>query len=140
MEQWATKEEIVAARERMEESHPDWRRPAAYGLGVHRDGVTVFTRVNQNGNYLPAIVLARVTGHTRGTFSYPVSAGQLETAVDELSPAAACTDLDHPNLHHWHQVLEDVRENGGQAVAVFVGDLSDPPADEHDAALRAALR
>lgn len=140
MEQWDTKEEIVAARERLEESHHDWRRPAAYGVGVYRDGATEFTRVNQNGNYLPAVILARVTGHTRGTLSHPMSVGQLEAAVDDLSPAEACTELDHPNLHHWREVLTDVRENGGQIIAVFVGGLSDPPADEHDSALRAALR
>src|SRR5699024_12297742 len=73
MEQWDTKEKIAAARERLEESHHDWRRPAAYGVGVYRDGATEFTRVNQNGNYLPAVILARVTGHTRGTSSHPVS-------------------------------------------------------------------
>lgn len=140
VEQWATKEEIIAVRERLEESHPDWRRPAAYAVGVHRDGRTEFTLTNQGGNYLPAVILARVVRHTRGTQSYPMSIDQLNTAVEELRPAEACTHFDHPNLHHWRELRDDVATRGGQLVAVFVGDLSDPPADEYDAALRAALR
>lgn len=140
VEQWATKEEIIAVRERLEESLPDWRRPAAYAVGVHRDGRTEFTLTNQGGNYLPAVILARVVRHARGTQSYPMSLDQLSTAVEELRPAEACTHFEHPNLHHWRELREEITTRGGQLVAVFVGDLSDPPVDEHDAALRAALR
>lgn len=68
-----------------------------------------------------------------------MSADQLETAIAELEPAEACAGLDHPNLYHWRELRTEVAERGGQLVAVFVADLDDPPADEHDAALRGAL-
>ncbi|RKS09950.1 hypothetical protein DFP74_5695 [Nocardiopsis sp. Huas11] len=139
MEQWATKEEIIAARERMEASHPGWERPAAFAVGVVRDGETSFGLTNAGGNYFPAIVLARAVGHASGTATYPLSRGQLETAVAELSPAEACTEFRHPNLVHWRELLDEVADRGGQFVAVFVGDLDDPPVDEHDRALRAAV-
>jgi hypothetical protein len=139
MEQWATKEEIVAVRERLEATHPGWARPAAFAVGLVRDGGTSFGLTNAGGNYLPAVVLARVVGHGSGTATYPLSREQLETAVAELSPAEACTDFQHPNLLHWRELLDETAERGGQFVAVFVGDLDDPPVDQHDRALRAAL-
>lgn len=140
MEQWATKEEIIAVRERLESTHANWQRPAAYAVGVVRAGVTRFTWTNKGGNYLPAVILARVVKHASGTGSYPMSVDQLETAIAELEPAAACTELDHPNLFHWRELRTEVAEQGGQLVAVFVADLGDPPADESDAALRAELQ
>ncbi|MBB6121525.1 hypothetical protein [Nocardiopsis algeriensis] len=140
MEQWATKEEIAAARERLESGHEGWRRPAAYAVGVDRDGRTGFGLVNEAANHLPAIVLARTLGHTSGTATYPMSAEQLRTAIEGLAPAEACTDYAHPNLHHWRDLLEEIGEKGGQLVAVFVGDITDEPVDRHDRALREALR
>ena len=140
MEQWATKEEIIAARERLEAAHSGWRRPAAYGVGLVKDEGTVFGLVNEGGNHLPAVVLARVLGHRQGTATYPVSTDLLEEAVADLAPAEACTDYDHPNLHHWRELLTRAATGEGRLVAVFVGDRTDPPVDEHDRALRAALR
>nr|WP_199866913.1 hypothetical protein [Nocardiopsis sp. TSRI0078] len=138
-ERWTTKEEIVAVRERLEAEHPDWRRPAAYGVGLVRGGRTVFALANKGGNHLPAVVLARAVGHRRGTASHPVSADQLGAAVAELAPAEACTEFEHPNLHHWRELLDRVADGGGELVAVFVDDLADEPVDDHDRALRVAL-
>jgi len=139
MEKWATVEEIIAVRERLEAADPRWRRPAAYAVGVIRDGRTGFTMTNRDGNYLPAVILARVTGHSSGSATYPLSVEQLETAEAELAPAEACKDVDHPTLHHWRALIAEVTGKGGQLVAVFVGDLEQEPVDEHDRALRAAL-
>lgn len=139
MEQWSTKEEIVAVRERLEAGHPDWRRPTAYAVGLVSDGGTSFTLTNKGGNYLPAVILARVVGHQSGTATYPVSTDQLEAAVAELAPAEACSDFTHPNLHHWRDLLGKATDGGGRFVAVFVDDLADEPVDDHDHALRAAL-
>ena len=139
MEKWATVEELIAVRERLEAADPRWRRPAAYAVGVIRDGRTGFTMTNRDGNYLPAVILARVTGHSSGSATYPLSVEQLETAEAELAPAEACKDVDHPTLHHWRALIAEVTGEGGQLVAVFVGDLEQEPVDEHDRALRAAL-
>ncbi|MFD3684724.1 hypothetical protein ACFWTE_07905 [Nocardiopsis sp. NPDC058631] len=139
MEKWATKEEIIAVRERLEAADPRWRRPAAYAVGVIRDGRTEFTLTNRGGNYLPAVILARVAGHSSGSAAYPLSVEQLETAEAELAPAEACADFDHPNLRHWRDLIAEVTGKGGQLIAVFLGDLADEPVDEHDRALRSAL-
>ncbi|NYH54259.1 PhzF family phenazine biosynthesis protein [Nocardiopsis arvandica] len=138
-ERWTTKEEIVAARERLEAAHPGWRRPAAYGVGLVREGETVFELANEGGGYLPAVVLARAVGHRSGTASHPLPTRRLEAAVAELAPAEACTELEHPNLHHWRELLGRVADGGGELVAVFVDDPADGPVDDHDRALRVAL-
>ncbi|MFV2194805.1 hypothetical protein [Nocardiopsis sp. LOL_012] len=139
-EQWETRERVIRARQELEASHAGWRRPAAYAVGVERDGVTGFGLTNVGGNHLPAVVLARVLGHTRGTATYPMTPDQLDEAIAGLAPAEACPDFDHPNLHHWRELRAEVAERGGRPVAVFVGDLGDDPAGPHDAALRAALK
>ncbi|MEV2275004.1 hypothetical protein AB0I72_05410 [Nocardiopsis sp. NPDC049922] len=138
-ERWATKEAIIRAREELEAAHTGWRRPAAYGIGVERDGGTVFGLTNAGGNHLPAVVLGRTLGHVSGTATHRMTVEQLDAAIAGLAPAEACPDFDHPNLHHWRELRAEVAEKGGQLVAVFVGDLADPPVDDHDAAFRAAL-
>ncbi len=139
MEQWATREEINAARERLEAGHPGWRRPAAYGVGVHRDGRTVFGLTNVGTSPLPAVVLAIVCGHTSGTATHELTPARLTAAADALAPAVACTELRHPNLVEWRRLLKEIEERGGRPVAVFVGDLAEDPVDPHDRAFRAAI-
>ena len=139
MEQWATKEEIIAGLHRLEEGHPGWERPAAYAVGVHRDGATAFTLTNVGERILPAITLGLACGHTSGTATYPLTREQLAAAIENLEPAAVCTTMEHPNYHHWVALAAEIEEKGGQPVAVFVGDLDDAPVDEHDRAFRAAI-
>ncbi|QRN79364.1 MAG: hypothetical protein JK586_13790 [Nocardiopsis sp. BM-2018] len=139
MEQWATREEIGAARERLESGHTGYRRPAAYAVGVCRDGETVFGLTNVGTSPLPAIVLAIECGHTCGTATYELTPARLASAMDALAPAEACAELQHPNLVEWKRIAAELRERGGRPVAVFVGDLSDSPVDEHDRAFRAAI-
>lgn len=147
MEQWATKEEIHAARERLESGHAGWQRPAAYGVGVHRvaegsdegAGETVFGLTNVGTSPLPAIVLAIECGHTSGTATYELTPARLAAAMDALAPAEACVEFQHPNLVEWKRLAAEIEEKGGQPVAVFVGDLSDAPVDRHDRAFRATI-
>ena len=139
MEQWATREEIDAARERLESGHTGYQRPAAYAVGVHRDGATVFGLTNVGTSLLPAVVLAIECGHTSGTATYELTPARLASAMDALAPAEACVELKHPNLVEWKRIAAQIQQKGGQPVAVFVGDLSDSPVDEHDRAFRAAI-
>ncbi|WP_017579685.1 hypothetical protein [Nocardiopsis valliformis] len=139
MEQWATKEEINAARERLESGHTGYQRPVAYAVGVYRDGETAFGLTNVGTSPLPAIVLAIECGHTCGTATYELTPARLASAMDALAPAEACVELKHPNLVEWKRLAAELEDKGGQPVAVFVGDLSDSPVDQHDRAFRAAI-
>jgi hypothetical protein len=104
-ERWTTPEEIAAARERMEAAIDGYERPAAYALGqAGEDGAAagdVFPLVNSGANFLPAVVLATVCGHVRGTATYVLDEQRLQRAIDLLAPAEACTDYEHPNLVAW---------------------------------------
>jgi hypothetical protein len=127
-ERWTTTEEITAARERMETAIDGYERPAAYALGLTAPGEAspgaVFPRVNRSENFLPAVVLATVCGHVRGTATYVLDQQRLQEAIDLLAPAEACTAYDHPNLAVWRQVrTEAANRPGRQVVAVFLGDL-----------------
>ncbi|MEU3310438.1 hypothetical protein [Nocardiopsis sp. NPDC006832] len=139
MEQWNTRDEIVAGLTRLEEEHPGWERPAAYAVGVHQGGETGFTLVNVGERLLPAIALGRACGHTSGTATYELTPEQLDTAIAGLSPAVGCTEMEHPNHHHWVEVSEQLRDGGGRAVAVFVASLDDAPVDDHDRAFRTTI-
>ncbi len=68
-ERWTTTEEIAAARERLEDAIDGYERPAAYALGLAVPGEpgATFPLVNRGANFLPAVVLATVCRHVRGT-------------------------------------------------------------------------
>ena len=157
-ERWTTPEDLASARERLEAAINGYERPAAYALGlaggdgaVVDDGAAaengaaaedVFPRVNRGGNFLPAVVLATVCGHVRGTATYALDEQRLQQAIDLLAPAEACTDLDHPNLAAWRQVRAELADRpGAQVVAVFLGDLEpSPPDGPYERVLRSAVR
>jgi hypothetical protein len=133
-ERWTTAEEIAAARERMEAAIGGYERPAAYALGLAgEDGAAVgevFPLVNRGANFLPAVVLATVCGHVRGTATYVLDEQRLQRAIDLLAPAEACTDYEHPNLVAWRQVrAEMANQPSAQVIAVFLGDLEPSPTD-----------
>jgi hypothetical protein len=133
-ERWTTPEEIAAARERMEAAIDGYERPAAYALGqAGEDGAAagdVFRLVNSGANFLPAVVLATVCGHVRGTVTYVLDEQRLQRAIDLLAPAEACTDYEHPNLVAWRQVRAELaNQPSAQVIAVFLGDLEPSPTD-----------
>src|SRR5437868_13611905 len=106
-EEWRTTEQIHAARERIEATLDGYRRPAAYALGVSTvgpSGAALDTRypvVNVDEHLLPAAVLASATGYRSGTATVRIDAAQLDAAIEQLAPAEACPDFDHPNLRAW---------------------------------------
>ncbi|WP_017626482.1 hypothetical protein [Nocardiopsis chromatogenes] len=145
---WPTKDDLASARRRFEEAIPGWEAPVAFGAGLVGGDGTSFPTVNLRSGYLSAVVLATVCGHVSGTRTYALSADDLAEAVRLMSPAEACTDVRHPNLTAWRSILAEIEGTEGtesaegterRAVAVFVGGLADPPADEHDARFRALL-
>ena len=145
-ERWTTPEDLASARERLEAAINGYERPAAYALGLAgADGAAaedVFPRVNSGGNFLPAVVLATVCGHVRGTATYALDEQRLQQAIDLLAPAEACTDLDHPNLAAWRQVRAELADRpGAQVVVVFLGDLEPSPTDgPYERLLRSAVQ
>jgi hypothetical protein len=134
-ERWETTEEIAAANRRFAAAIPGWGAPAAYGIArLHRDRVD-FARINVGDHPLPALVLATVCGHRAGSASYQLDAAELGRAIELLTPAEACTAYEHPNLAAWRSLHAGLREHD-TALAVFVGDLSQPCQDRHAEALR----
>lgn len=147
---WRTEDELVAARTRFESDIAGYERPAAYGVGVTTvapSGLTLdawFPHVNTSDHRLPAAVLANVIGREPRTRSQAISSQQLKSAVDMLTPAEACTTVEHPNLRTWRQLLKLAATPpppGGNRhlVASFVADLQDPLVDAVDAYLRLHL-
>ncbi|MDA2806670.1 hypothetical protein [Nocardiopsis suaedae] len=145
---WPTKDDLAAARKRFEEAIPGWEPPVAFGVGLVGDDGTSFPAVNRRSGFLSAVVLGMVCGHASGTRTYDLPPYMLAEAVRLMSPAEACTDVRHPNLTAWRSMLAEIEDTadtentagtGRRAVAVFVGDFADPPADEHDARFRALL-
>ena len=144
-ERWTTPAEIAAARQRMEDAIEGYERPAAYALGL-TDGpgagaADVFPRINRRENFLPAVVLATVCGHVRGTATYLLDERQLQEAIDLLAPAEACTEYDHPNLAVWRQIRAAAADRpDARVVAVFLGDLQPTSTDgPYEQLLRTAL-
>lgn len=140
---WSTTEGLAAIRDHLAARLEDWRDPVAHGVGLSPASSSPeweFAHVNSPGGRhgLAAVVLATVLGHDGSTASVPVSRSELAAAVESLSPAQACTDVEHPNLAAWRTVLADLEGNPArEAVAVFVADLDDPVTSEADGSMRA---
>jgi hypothetical protein len=137
---WRTDDDLAAARQHFAARIPGWTWPTAYGVARVDDGELVFGHVNEPGgtHRLPAVVLASVCGHGSGTATYELTADQLRSAVELLTPAEAALHWEHPNLWSWRELLDGTGADG-RFVAFFVADLDDPPADERDAAFRGRL-
>ncbi|HET6967338.1 MAG TPA: hypothetical protein VFI44_03620 [Ornithinibacter sp.] len=142
---WSTPEGLAAIRDHLAARLERWRPPVAYAVGLSPASSSpewVFAHVNTPGGRhgLPAVVLATVLRHDGSTASLPVSRGELAAAVESLSPAEVCTDVDHPNLAAWREVLAELEGNPArEAVAVFVADLDDPVTSEADGSMRATF-
>ena len=114
---WSTPDGLAAIRDHLAGAIDGWRAPVAH-----------------------AVVLATVLGHDGSTATLPVSRHQLAAAVESLEPARACTDVDHPNLAAWQEVLLELDGNPArEAQAVFVADLDDPVTSEVDGSMRATF-
>jgi predicted pyridoxine 5'-phosphate oxidase superfamily flavin-nucleotide-binding protein len=135
LDEWSTVEGLGRIRERLAAQIDGWQPPVGYGIAV--DGE--FGHVNGPGGVhgLPAVVLATVLKHDGSTATLEVSRLQLDEAITALAPAAACADVEHPNLAAWRRVRERVEERGGTVTAVFVRSADDPVSSEADERLRA---
>lgn len=131
MEAWGSQELIDAARDRFAAAIPGWRFPAAFGIGRPAGDGVEFARVSRGGGWLPAVVLGTVCGHVSGSASYVIDRAALERAVELAGPAEAYTDIPHPNIRAWRDLLAG---NGPYVVVFDDGDSDDP----YVAAMRAA--
>lgn len=142
---WSTPEGLAAIRESLAATIEGWQPPAAYAVGLSSASSSPeveFPHVNPPGgaHRLPAVILAKLVGHSHGTQTYELSPAQLSAAVESLSPAEACTSLEHPNLAAWRVVQSQLASNPARtAYAVFIGDLEDPVGSEAEATLRTLL-
>ncbi|MBM6403234.1 hypothetical protein JQN72_03100 [Phycicoccus sp. CSK15P-2] len=139
---WSTRDGLAAIKTHLAARIEGWRPPVAYAVGISPATSSpewVFPHVNAPGGEhgLPAVVLATILGHDGSTATLPLGRADLEAAVESLSPAEACTDVPHPNLAAWREVLHELDGNPArEALAVFVADLADPVASEADASMR----
>jgi hypothetical protein len=142
---WSTPEGLAAIKDALAATIDGWEPPVAYAVGISSASSSPeleFPHVNRPGgrHALPAVVLAKLLGHTKGSQTYDLSQRQLEAAVETLRPAEACTTLEHPNLAAWRAVLAGLDANPARtACAVFIADLDDPVESEADATLRTLL-
>jgi hypothetical protein len=139
-ERWETKEEVLEALDRFEKMIPNWRCPRMFGLGLQSDGeVTWFPYVCHGDHPLPAAVLAVVCHHPGGTRSYQMTPRQLDDAINQLTPAEACRDYEHPNLAAWRSVRDALTDHPPQfIVAVFDEDPKVGSSDPYVRTLRQA--
>lgn len=138
LDEWSTLDGLAAIRQRLESLIDGWAPPATYGIAI--DGE--FPHVNLPGGRhgLAAVMLATVLKHDGTTATIEMNRQQLDEAITALSPAAACKDVEHPNLVAWRSIRDRLDEQrGGSLTAVFVRDLADPVTSEADAMLRAAV-
>ena len=140
MTSWNTVEELTAAREEIEGALEGFVPPVAFGVGVATvaaDGTVLDTWYPHVSGVRPTVataILARSTGYTDTTGTFPLSTDQLDSLISDLEPAEACTDVPHPNIASWRAVrgLLDGELSGGRtrsAVATFVASHDDGPVD-----------
>lgn len=143
MTEWTTPEQLAAVAETIAASIEGWRPPAVHAVGLTSATSSAevdFPVVNVGERYLPALVLAKTIGYASGTHTHALSSAELQHAVRGLSPAQACTTVEHPNLVSWRLLLHEVESNPArQLFAVFIGDLADPVSSEADGSLRTQL-
>ncbi|MCV7320860.1 hypothetical protein [Mycolicibacterium confluentis] len=132
---WSTREGLREISRRRSEKIAGWQAPAAFAVGYDTGGGWEFPHVNRPGSGagLSAVVLAEVVGYTSGTREFTMTRAQVAQAIENLKPAEATTDLQHPNLAAWRAVA-DAKPDA--IAAVFVGEVTDPPAGPADTALR----
>ncbi len=136
-------------RQHAVEARPDYRRPAAWGVGLAAYGAsgtaldTYFPLVNLQENYGSAAVIADAVGHRTGTATYPLERQQLDWILEDFAPLRNDGQVHH-NLGVLDSVAQALEKQSGvlvrrRPVVTFVADLSARPVDVHDAYLRLHL-
>jgi len=146
------------------ESREDYRRPAAFAIGLASFSITDHDKptvvgsgarildtwypvVNLKENFGAAAVLAQITGYSFGSAISYLSLDQLDQAIQCFAPFAS-DGKEHPNL----RALQDLRawmaryEKTADSqllpravVVTFIGDLAAKPLNAHDVYLRLHL-
>ena len=147
------------------EGQPDYRRPAAFAVGlasfsmagIDKPGVvgspakvldTWYPLVNMGENFGTAAVLASLTGYRQGSKSYYLNQEQIEEALEQFSPFVN-DGKPHANIDVLNNLREFLRSGSRPNSAniaiprlvtvTFIGDLADKPVDAHDVYLRLHL-
>ena len=134
------------------EADERYERPAAFALGLAtissfgRVLDTYFPFVNLGERFYAAAVFSKVAGRSGGGGSFELDRTQLEEALGILSVFEEDGDR-HPNIEALRMALGALEDKDSplrsqrsrRAVAVFIGDLSDPPKDVPDVYLRLHL-
>jgi hypothetical protein len=129
-----TLDDLAVMRHTFEGALADYQPPELYGVGRAGEQGWHFPIANAGGQHLlPAAVLATVLGYRAGNATLPMSREQLVDAHRLLLPAEACTDVDHPNLWAWRDLIE--RSDDADFVAVFIADGSAGAEDDAQRAL-----
>lgn len=142
---WSTPAGLAAIKEHLTRRIDGWRQPVAWAVGItsaSSDPSWQLPHVNAPGGShgLAAVVLASVLRHDGSTATLDVSPEQLAAAAEGLSPAQACTQVEHPNLAAWHGLLAEIEGNPvRELVAIFVADLDDPASSDADGEMRATF-
>ena len=142
---WSTPEGLAAIADHLGGKLDGYAPPVAFAVGITPASSSAeieFPHINRPGarHALPAVVLATILRHPGGTRTHELTVAELDAAIEALSPAEACVELDHPNLAAWRALRSEAASNPARSlVAVFVGDLADPVDSDADATLRAAL-
>jgi hypothetical protein len=142
---WSTPEGLAAIKDHLASRIEGYAPPVAHAVGITPASSSAeieFPHINAPGapQGLPAVILATILHHASGTRTYEVTVAELTAAIDALSPAEACTELEHPNLAAWRELRAEAESNPARSlVAVFIDDLDDPVDSDADATLRAVL-
>ena len=129
---WSTPQGLSAITDQLASRIDGYAPPTAYAVGITPASSSAeidFPHVNPPGGRhgLPAVILATILHHAGGTRTYDLAVPELDAAIDALSPAEACRELEHPNLAAWRELRAEARSNPARSlVAVFIADLDDP--------------
>ena len=142
---WSTPDGLAAIARHLASRIEGYAPPTAFAVGITPASSSAeieFPHINAPGGRhgLPAVILATILRHQGGTRTHDLTLAELDAAIEALSPAEACTQLEHPNLAAWRELRTEAGSNPARAlVAVFIDDLADPVDSDADATLRAAL-
>lgn len=143
MSQIRTREDFKAFVEGCE-SHPEYKRPAAFAIGVTRMSRSEqpldvwYPCPNVGANFGAAAVFADVTERSTGSGTITIGGADFDRIFDHFHPFTSETG--HGNIEACRAVSRICRSpKNAKAVITFITDLGAPPEDIHDAYLRLHL-
>lgn len=102
----STVEGIFDAMSALLSALPEYEPPMMHGVGYLSSGQSLVVEAfNTEGHDFPAMLLASILGHRKGTRIVPLTTDALEEAIAFMSPAERCTIYKHPNIAAWRRLL-----------------------------------